>query len=350
MSVTGRDCPIGAYGDTVSLDELVTWLVSPELTDVATGHCLSWSNHEHPGYAYPEISGLLLTLVSRDEGHRTRRAALRRALTRHPGAPQGVGRAGRFYTFDLGMALRGLIREGGTSVGGGPMEVWPDLLIGHVLAGVATDPRVPLDGDTRWSDAFGAHQMKLVGALQALVEVWEGCRSRADDVKRARRGIGELVRRTQALQRPDGRFVVHEKSSLTYLHSHCYAMEGCLMARAAGLGQLDATIHDGAEWLASVQGPDGSFRAEHDGDRSRGPRRGDVAAQAIRIFRLDGEERFHGCIARAVQFLQTLRVPGKGFRYEPESRDVNAWTTIFAAQALAAPAHAWAVGDGLDLV
>jgi hypothetical protein len=184
-----------------------------------------------------------------------------------------------------------------------------------------------LTAGTRWSLAFGAHQAKVCGALlgaerllgplSGLREAVAACAAAALDV------LGD-----------DGRFRIHVASPMTYVHSHCYAVEGLLMLAAAGPEGIPGEAAAGAEWLAAVQQPDGGLRAWHDGATASGPPRADATAQAIRIWTLVDRSRFAGETARACAFLAGLQAPAAGLRYEPGSADVNAWATIFAVQAL----------------
>ena len=99
---------------------LLRWLASADL-GAPDGHCLSWWNPERPGYPYPEISGLLLHLLAIEGVAPQRRAELRQALVAGESAGSGseagvgpllgVARAGRPYTFDTAMGLRGLLAD-----------------------------------------------------------------------------------------------------------------------------------------------------------------------------------------------------------------------------------------------
>jgi hypothetical protein len=321
----------------VSTHGLVRWLVSPDL-GAPGGHCLSWWNPAHRGYAYPEVSGLLLRLLSLAEVAAGRRQSLRRALLREGEAGGPVRRGAQGYTFDTAMALAGLLAQmqadGEAGTGAAAVRVaqgWASVLI--AAAGRA-DPAAGHPGwpgrpaaETRWSMAFGAHQAKVCGALLDARRVL-GPLPGLDDA------VSACAAAALDVQEDDGRFRIHAASSMTYAHSHCYAVEGLLMCAAGGrrgdLRQAEA----GAAWLATAQQPDGSVRAWHDGHAASGPPRADATAQALRIWTLVDRDRFAGPAARARAFLAGLWVPPRGLRYEPGSGDLNAWATIFAAQAL----------------
>jgi hypothetical protein len=325
----------------VSPHDLVRWLASADLDDPG-GHCLSWWNPSHRGYAYPEISGLLLRLLSLAGVAAARRQSLRRALLRDYDAGRAVRREAQSYTFDTAMALAGLLTQMhadgdavGDAVAGRAARGWTSVLI---TAACRADPAAGQGGagqsgpgrpaaGTRWSMAFGAHQAKVCGALLQAERIL-GPQPGLTDAITACAGAALDV------QEDDGRFRIHAASPMTYAHSHCYAVEGLLMCAASGLAGHWPRAAAGAAWLAAAQQPDGSVAAWHDGHAASGPPRADATAQALRIWTLTDRDRFAGPAARARMFLAGLWVSPRGLRYEPGSGDLNAWATIFAAQAL----------------
>ncbi|MFL6099788.1 MAG: hypothetical protein ACJ71T_07525 [Actinomycetales bacterium] len=323
---------------------LLSWLASAELRapdGPGAGHCLSWWNPRHPGYPYPEISGLLLHLLAVESAAPSRRGELVQALVRDPAPVEGVARDGQAYTFDTAMALGGLLADLTTAGTDEVARRWTDLLV------TAADKRSPaaaqswasaLRPETRWSESYGAHQAKVVGALLAA-------RDRFGDSARMRDAVDVCVAAATEVQEPDGRFRAHAFARQTYVHSHCYAVEGLLMAAADGgstadqpdqgdLRDLRDRLWAGAAWLAAVQEASGGLVAWHDGRSASGPVRADATAQALRIWTLVDPDHFADSSARAAAALEALRVPGRGLRYEPDSDDVNAWSTIFGHQAL----------------
>ena len=344
--VTGPICSRlsgrAAYDASIVADPFLEWLCSADLTD-PSGHCLSWWNRRRPGYAYPEISGLLLTLLALTGTHSERRRGLVAALHETPGGSRGIGRFGTDYTFDAGMALRGLLRSAKSADDRERDLPACETFIDAVLDRRATTEAVAVEPDTRWSLSFGAHQAKVAGALVECLRV-DGLRDRATEA------LTQLRKDTLALQDDDGRFRIHGASSQTYAHSHCYAVEGLLMMADAGFGGHDDEIRLGAEWLSTAQAPDGSVRAWHDGVRANGPERLDASAQAVRIFRIVDGEQFGAEIDAGNAFLRRHVVGDRAVPYEPGSDDLNAWCTMFAAQALAPATHAAAARSGASLV
>ena len=331
-------------------DVLLQWLAGPGLESPG-GHCLSWSNSAGTGYPYPEVSGLLLHLLSLTGRAPARRERLRRALARERERASAIGRGAQAYTFDTGMVLRGVLahdeaiaRAAVTGAAGGQGAIaeravaagarvargWASLLIQAARqrnpAGVGLRRARPA-ADTRWSLAFGAHQAKVCGALLQAGRRF-GPLPGLDEAVAACAGAALEV------QADDGRFRIHAASSMTYVHSHCYAVEGLLMRAAAGSGGIPEEVVAGADWLAAAQQRDGGLRAWHDGRRASGPARADATAQAMRIWNLVDRNRFARESACAGAFLARLASPAQGLRYEPGSADVNAWATIFAVQAL----------------
>lgn len=303
------------------------------------GHCLSWSNPAHPGYQYPELSGLLLSFLCRSSHDPVRARQLHDALS--IGADvDGVRRGGITYAFDTAMALRGLLEyRTEDELMATPVPEWTSALVRAVSTATATLPPEELTSTTAWSMAFGAHEAKIAAAL----------------VTAERRGLDTgdaldaLRERTLGVQDDLGRFRIHAASDKTYLHAHCYALEGLLMTAEDHPGAT-AEITLGISWLASVQGLNGGWRAWHDGRYASGPERSDATAQAIRLMRLVDAERYEGEILAADAFLVQCQGEHPGLPYEPDSFDITSWSTLFAAQALAPAGHALRPRRATDIV
>jgi hypothetical protein len=311
------------------------WLQSSTIV-ASDGSVLSWSNPEHPGYPYPEIAGLLLNLLAQDPGsdrELRRRIAVRLGQDTTPQG--GLGRRGVRYVFDTAMALSGLIAqrraEGELPDPNLPRRLF-DFLATELLArrGAST----PTSGSgAHWSTSYGCHLLKTSLAILAYREMYGD--------PRARTLVDQLVTDLTPLFE-DGRFRIHEHEDISYLHSNCYALEGLLAIEAsAPRGWLRPIIRRGALWLARNQDVSGGIRSGHNGYSPSGELRGDATAQAMRIWSLVDRNAFAAEISAASGFLDSLRVEGAGFRYSPDSEDVNTWVTIFACQA-----EDWAQGGG----
>lgn len=332
-----------------------TWVesVASGLFRDPSGHCLSWTNPSHPGYPYPEITGLLASLLARWPVDQSRGRELHDVLCDKAEA-EGVRRGDIGYTFDTAMALRGVIeqrrlmschefgRREAVAPEADPVPHWRDRLLRAVETRTATTPAESLSPNTRWSLSFGAHQAKISAALIAALRV--GVSGGPDAVGRTRAALNQLEERTLGLQATDGRFRIHAASPLTYAHAHCYAVEGLLMMSELGDGSAgcDDARTDAVEravaWLASVQAEDGSVQAWHDGAQASGPVRTDATAQTVRLFRLLDSGGYADEVDRGQAFLRQVS-SSHGVPYEPGSADLASWSTIFAIQALAPDGH-----------
>lgn len=224
------------------------------------------------------------------------------------------------------MSLSGLLREQ-AATGALPH---PDLAVRQyrslrteLRARRATSQATPPAG--HWSTTYGCHLLKTALALTAF------SRATGEDVD-------DLVDQLMSDLAPlavDGRYPIHRDATVTYLHGHCYAIEGLLALSAAVPGlSVQAEIDAGAEWLARAQDPMGGLRAWHDGAVGWGELRADATAQAVRIWSLVDRDAFAEPISAALKFLTQLAAPSGGVRYAPDSEDLNRWATIFTVQAL----------------
>lgn len=306
---------------------MVDWLVSPSVVD-PDGRVMSWSNPRHPGYPYPEIAGYLLSLLAL-EGDSTLdiRDRIARRLVADMSRSGGVGRDGALYVFDSAMALAGLMSH--ESAGGAlPDARSIDWLFDYVTANLAArraGTGLSTADRDHWSVSYGCHLLKTVIALCAYDE------RRPKSTTKAL--IDNLVSELTPLY-DDGRFRVNINSSMTYLHSCCYAVEGLLVLQGRDRGEFRHLIRGAARWLAEIQRPEGGLRAFHDGRDAFGSFHTDATAQAVRIWSLVDATAYQEHIDRGVGFLARMSTPVGGLRYEPGSDDVNTWATIFGVQAI----------------
>jgi len=313
-------------------DRARQWLLGPAVVD-GDGQVRSWANPDHPGYRYPEAAGLLLSLHAVD-GHPWPQggdATIERIATTllHTAEADALGRDGARYLFDEGIALAGLVRYArrGGNVPRERIEALQARFVARLRRREVVAPQQP----ARWSTTLGPHMLKLavtVGAWpdvtpqlrRVLVDLWVDLAAHCD--------AGRFV----TAGHPDG-------GRRTYLHAHCYAVEGALRLGVGDLLTADDSRHSrrlaqaGATWLATVQRPGGGFPAWHDGVNGWGPEPADVAAQAVRLWTLIDRDHYATSIERAQGFLARLTAPSGALRYHGDSRDENTWATIFAVQA-----------------
>lgn len=329
--------------------DLLRFLASPSIAN-GDGSLYSWVNPDHPGFVYPEAMGLHLRLFSvlaartGDAELRARAESVLRGLQVVTPASGGVGMEGYDFLFDTCMVAGGLHayeRELGGRVDDGLWErvaafIRTSVERKHVL--VDGQGKVP-EPVVHWSRMWGAHILKTVIALDAL-RIRTGERRFEEMTQEI---AGEII--TTCLR--DGAFRMGPGVATVYCHAHCYALEGLLYLRAAGLRDESTTLRDGAERLAAWQNDDGSmFNWYEDPSRERA-KVGDATAQTARIWMAVDPERYEARIRRALGFLATLQSPLSGLFYSDGSRDVNTITSVFATQAvnwhLSGPQPRWLV-------
>jgi hypothetical protein len=260
-------------------------LVSPALR-AADGRVRSWIGEG--SYAYDEATALLARYrVWAGLGDAA--PALVRRLDRG-----WLSRRGVEYAFDTGLGVRW----------GGPG------LAAELIASLRDgDARKPASS-ANWSDRVGPHHLKILPELRR-------CGVSVDDVAES------IVARAWTGQR----FVIDAPSGATYLHAHCYALEGLV-----GLGGWGDVVLSGLDWLAQEQAQDGSLPAWV--GRSDPRRPSDTVAQSVRLWSAVDSVRFAGSIARGLDWLASMQAPDGGIRYAPTHPERNTWATIFAAQAV----------------
>jgi hypothetical protein len=308
--------------------QMLRWLAGSAVVS-PNGAVASWFNPRHPGYPYPEIAGYLLRILSEERdltlGLRDR-IAVRLGTDVSPAG--GVGRGGADFVFDSAMCLSGLMahEEAGGAVPGGRLI---DRLFDFIAENLAArraflgQPHAPAD---HWSVSYGCHLLKAVIALCEYND------------RRPMSTTKSLVDRLVADLLPlydNGRFRANDLSPLTYLHAHCYAVEGLLVLQGRRrFGDFTDEIEGAARWLAEIQQPEGGVRAYHDGTQALGTIHTDASAQAIRIWSLVDPSGFRRQIDLGLEFLGAMSTPSGGLRYEPDSDDLNTWATIFGLQAV----------------
>jgi hypothetical protein len=294
------------------------WLLSDAVL-AADGRVYSWFNAKHPGYAYAEAGGLLLSTLctERDMDGPTTSAAERIARWLCSAvSPDCVGRGDTFYLFDSAVVLAGLLRYRARGGRGADEAIHAlrDFVQNRIAAGEGVHPPSAA-ADGRWSTQFGAHLLKCLHSLQLYA-----------------RAFGEPVEAeiAETLINRSG-----VQPSPVYLHPFCYAQEGHLLITHSGLSNLYEPIDGALDWLAALQQPDGALLAFANGMDGFGEPRSDTTAQAVRLWFLSDRQRYGEAIARSLAFLASCQTRDGGIRYTPTSDDVCSWSTMFTYQAVA---------------
>lgn len=293
------------------------FLDSPRLRS-SDGRVLSWLGGAEPGYAYDEATALL----ARHRRWSGRRGGLEGAAAKNEATLGEVlrrrlevgwlARGGVDFVFDTGLAL--------------PWAPDPEALaaqLGRSLRqGIASRPEEP----GRWSHVVGPHHLKVLPELLAAGEP-----------------VDDLVDAIVARSWTGSRFRIEPHGGATYVHAHCYALEGLVV-----LGARPDVVEAGLAWLRELQGTDGGLPAWVGRPDPRRP--SDAVAQAVRLWSAVDPVAFAGPIARGLGWLAAAQETDGGIRYASTHPERNTWTTIFACQAAQ-----WAVlppgpGERLDLV
>jgi len=262
------------------------------------GRVLSWVNSDHPGFPYDEATAVFSRLHSW-LGNVRWATALGSELQRPVERQAWLMRHDIAYVFDTSLALTALQN--------------PQPAVGRIASWLMAEKACdPITQPGLWSQSYGAHLLKSLvplaqmGRLQLATELSKDLIDRCFDGQR---------------------FCIHEHSDKTYVHSHCYALEGLL-----GLGGHQSVLSSGAEFLAEIQNDWGGLPAWIGGSDVMQPT--DIVAQSVRIWSAVDSVRYAAHIQRGIERLYTLQDPETGGLYYAEtSRDINSWTTAFAIQA-----------------
>ena len=279
---------------------LETFLARPELYG-PDGRVLSWVATDSSAYAYDEATAIFARLHAW-LGRAAHAVALGQVLDRRIRESRWLGRSGVSYAFDTALAL--------------PSLTDPEPVVRR-LVGWLTGRKVcdPVARPGWWSESWGAHIIKALVPLAAL----------------GRRELAEALAADIVDTCFDGeRFRIHPESGWTYLHSHCYAVEGLL-----GLRLRPDVVSAASAWLARVQADDGSLPAWE--GRYTPERPADVVAQAVRIWCATDPDAYAEPISRAMDFLAVRQDPATGgIVYAAGSGHLTSWVAAFALQA-----HRW---------
>lgn len=343
---------VARSGQVLNAIALAEWLFHGPAR-LPSGAYLSWVSTNRSGFVYPEAAATAVRTafwlnrtggfdVSLDRLVPTlsflKQSVLSDGMVRH----RGVG-----YLFDTTLVYAALCDSRNVGLGCG----WTSLLdVVRKRVRSMFESRVAVVGECqqRWSTIFGPHLLKAVALFAA-----------AERTVPLPRSLKRVVESLLLYQDDDGAFR-DGLAAATYLHAHCYALEGLAMLKALGEPGLDEPLERGmvflernrredgfGQWAGKVVGPKGRFGQWEDGRGApaaeplirppeEGGVAGDVTAQAGRLALLVEPESRVGLLAELDGALGRLIGPGGGIRYLSCLDHENTWCTAFALQYAAA--------------
>jgi hypothetical protein len=319
---------------------LARWLASGEVQSPAGAFCAWREEGGELAFEYPEITGYALTwLASRRDPSEAEIEAGRRAavwllerLEANDLSAHAQWDGDAVYTFDLGVISSGLISFG--KVVGEPSFIDGGERVGRHLAalflGEETPPQVDPNGPPSgrpptWSNAGHPHVAKCV---QAMLLAGQG------------EAAERLIAHAATFQHPSGYFLTQPDEGLVMLHPHFYTVEAMWMWGTARADEdAIACARRATEWAWRHQLPDGGLPrlVNLTNEDELGIEQLDVTSQAVRAALLVGVE-VDGLDRALARLLAAVRPAGQGaalpYQTQSESAHLNAWVTMFGAQAL----------------
>jgi hypothetical protein len=319
---------------------LATWLASGEVQSPAGAFCAWREEGGELAFEYPEITGYALTwLASHDDPSEAEIEAGRRAanwllerLKANDLSAHSRWDGGAVYTFDLGMIAAGLISFGRRVEE--PQFIDRGESVGRHLASLfldhedppQVDPSGPPSGrDPTWSNAGHPHVSKCVQSM-LLSEQWEAAE--------------KLITHAGAFQHESGYFQTQPSEDFVMLHPHFYTVEALWMwGTARGDDAALARARRATEWAWRHQLPEGGMpRLVNLSNEDEGVEQLDITSQAVRAALLVKVE-VDGLHRAVERLLAAARPAGEGaaalpYQTQSESPHLNAWVTMFGAQAL----------------
>lgn len=315
----------------------IDWLLNGPVR-LPSGLLAAWVDKSGPSYPYQEATAYLISLLcllyrltGRDRfGHEA--ASSMAALIRDTRGKEGCGRDGLVYLFDTVVGLRAAETFSAT---------FPQLAEG--LAPLADRSLIELwtrsarkmfrlrkafwggDGGAlanRWSGTFNVHLIKAAAQLWLI-----------DGSAENQSRLSGIVETLISERYDGGLFLTHLRKQKTYLHSHCYALEGLLALQNRMPGRWDRPLNRAAQRLADLQNDQGGLPRwwPEPEPAWSAP---DVTAQAVRIWQAIDPVAFAEPIDRALGYLKTMARPDGGILFFDQADHINSWTTIFTVQAL----------------
>lgn len=192
----------------------------------------------------------------------------------------------------------------------------------------------------KWSRQSGGFHGKALMALDKLYQM-TGKKAYADAAER-------LAASVLRLQQSSGRFITQDSEGSTHLHPHLYTIEGLLQHGLFNeAAEVLSAARRGVEWVLDGQHPDGRIDSFYKNDAFQPFTRVDVLAQTLRAASilkrhqaLPGRDEALRRLREKLLSFQVVSGPHKGGFFYGQEQDgtihfhLNAWVTMFAAQAL----------------
>lgn len=196
-----------------------------------------------------------------------------------------------------------------------------------------------IDSSKTWSSQSGGYHAKLSLGLLNLFEITSDPSYKASAINCCEYAL--------TTQEENGRFITHRKEKHTYLHPHCYTLEGLFYAgvELGNKNYLNSALN-GLKWSISGQMQSGGIPFIYYTNDGWGKyEHSDVLAQILRLGVLFLDESYENKVKqllnRLVQFQDLssdLHSKG-GFHYGfdemgHEIFHINSWCTMFSIQAM----------------
>jgi hypothetical protein len=317
------------------------WMTS-EIRDIHGG-IHSWQRGNEKGYLYNEITGygikLYTYLYDTFEDPKYLQMAKQSASyidSQVNGSCGGMSRGGIYYVFDTTICLSGILSYYDYVVNNKRMDNGHidkngiKKLLNFSYYNLLKKTPIELNGSSKvgldlnhWSLSYGSHLLKCCMALSQSSNIFKDEKEKLDDMI-------DVLCLDVLYNFHDGHFHTNSNSKDVYTHSHCYATEGLIYLNRP---EYLCIIEESANWLATVQNPDGSLYNRYFSDKHQ-EEVADITAQAIRIWIWTNKDKFDCNIRKAFSFLKSLQSPEGGIYYQPGSKDVNSWVTMFTMNAV----------------
>ncbi len=325
---------------------VATWLASGEVQSADGAFC-AWRELDGAlAFEYPEITGYALTwLAAQPELSEEALTAGVRAgdwllgrLELGAIAAHDDFDGGAIYIFDLGMIAAGLMSFGRRidadafiARGEGVARRLASLVLVEEQPPAIDPSGPPSTREITWSNASRPHLSKCVQSL-ALAKQWDAAR--------------RLMAHASGFQRPDGYFLTQASEDHVMLHPHFYTVEAMWMWGTASQDRdCLQRARRATEWAWRHQLPSGGLPRLVDlapGQHQPYVEQFDVTSQAVRAallldVRPEGLERAVQRLCEAAQDVDGAAA----LPYRSSSREIhlNAWVSMFGAQALQLAAH-----------